>query len=98
MSREGQTEKWQSKELDSSYAQNQWWKWTELKKKEKKNYFGTLEIKGIQQFDKHLLRINKWTLDKNNLSLWHFSLGGALILPQLPSSQLHWHSSSARAG
>ena len=35
MSREGQTEKWQSKELDSSYAQNQWWKWTELKKKKK---------------------------------------------------------------
>ena len=35
MSWEGQTEKWQSKELDSSYAQNQWWKWTELKKKKK---------------------------------------------------------------
>ena len=98
MNREGQTEKWQSKELGSSYAQKSVVKVDRIKKKKKTILELWILTKGIQQFDKHLLRINKWTLDKNNLSLWHFSLGGALILPHLPNSQIHWHSSSARAG
>ena len=56
MNREGQTEKWQSKELGSSYAPKSVMKVDRIKKK----FF--LELwkltKGIQQLDKHLLRIN----------------------------------------
>lgn len=65
-------------------SKNQWWKWTEFSKT---TILGLWKLtKGTQQSDKHLLKINTWTLGKNNRSLWHFSLGILSSHPISPNS------------